>query len=82
MTMRILPLIFSLALAGAPTVFSKEPAELAEPAESAKLAKPTMGDQAPDFALKGSDGVLYKLSDFVGKKAVVVAWFPKAFTGG
>ena len=41
-----------------------------------------VGDEAPDFALKGSDGKVYKLSDFKDKKAVVVAWFPKAFTGG
>lgn len=40
------------------------------------------GDQAPDFALKGSDGNLHKLSDFKGEKVVVIAWFPKAFTGG
>ena len=43
---------------------------------------PEVGDIAPDFELKGSDGVVYKLSDFKEKKAVVVAWFPKAFTGG
>jgi hypothetical protein len=41
-----------------------------------------VGDMAPDFALKGSDGQTYKLSDFRGKSAVVLAWFPKAFTGG
>jgi peroxiredoxin Q/BCP len=41
-----------------------------------------VGDQAPDFSLPGSDGKTYKLSDFKGKKAVVVAWFPKAFTSG
>ena len=40
------------------------------------------GDMAPDFTLKASDGKTYKLSDFRGKKAVVVAWFPKAFTQG
>jgi thioredoxin-dependent peroxiredoxin len=40
------------------------------------------GDPAPDFSLKGSDGKTYKLSDFRGKQAVVLAWFPKAFTGG
>ena len=39
------------------------------------------GDQAPDFALPGSDGKTWKLSDLRGK-AVVLAWFPKAFTGG
>lgn len=40
------------------------------------------GDDAPDFELKASDGKTYKLSSFKGKQAVVVAWFPKAFTGG
>ena len=41
-----------------------------------------VGDDAPDFELKGSDGKTYKLSELKGKKAVVVAWFPKVFTGG
>mgnify|MGYP006452431045 FL=1 len=41
-----------------------------------------VGDAAPDFSLKGSDGKTYKLSDYKGKQAVVIAWFPKAFTGG
>jgi len=41
-----------------------------------------VGDMAPDFSLKASDGKTYKLSDYKGKKAVVLAWFPKAFTQG
>lgn len=41
-----------------------------------------VGDKAPDFSLQASDGKTYKLSDFNGKKAVVVAWFPKAMTQG
>ena len=41
-----------------------------------------VGDEAPNFKLQGSDGKTYSLSDFKGKKAVVIAWFPKAFTGG
>lgn len=41
-----------------------------------------VGDKAPEFKLKASDGKTYSLSQFRGKKAVVVAWFPKAFTGG
>jgi len=41
-----------------------------------------VGADAPDFELKASDGKTYKLSSFKGKQAVVVAWFPKAFTGG
>lgn len=40
------------------------------------------GDPAPPFSLAGSDGRTYSLSEFHGKKAVVLAWFPKAFTGG
>ena len=40
------------------------------------------GDAAPAFSLPGSDGATHTLADFAGKKAVVLAWFPKAFTGG
>lgn len=40
------------------------------------------GDNAPDFTLAGSDGQTYRLADFRGRRAVVLAWFPKAFTGG
>lgn len=43
---------------------------------------PKVGDTAPDFKLPGSDGKNYSLADFKGKQAVVVAWYPKAFTGG
>jgi peroxiredoxin Q/BCP len=40
------------------------------------------GDMAPLFTLKGSDGRTYRLADYRGKQAVVLAWFAKAFTGG
>src|SRR5215813_794493 len=40
------------------------------------------GDPAPDFTLPASDGHDYTLSQFFGRKCVVIAWFPKAFTGG
>lgn len=43
---------------------------------------PDVGDVAPAFALPGSDGTTHALADFKGKRAVVLAWFPKAFTGG
>ena len=46
------------------------------------FAELNVGDAAPAFELKGSDGKTYKLSDLKGKQAVVLAWFPKAFTGG
>jgi peroxiredoxin Q/BCP len=40
------------------------------------------GDVAPDFSLPGSDGRTYRLAEYRGRRAVVLAWFPKAFTGG
>ena len=45
-------------------------------------AAPSVGDAAPDFTLLGTDGQRYELSDHVGKREVVLAWFPKAFTPG
>jgi peroxiredoxin Q/BCP len=42
-----------------------------------------VGDSAPDFSLVGTDGKTYRLSELnKAGKAVVVAWFPRAFTGG
>ncbi len=41
-----------------------------------------VGDMAPEFELEGSDGTTYRLSDFRDKQAVVIAWFPKAYTRG
>lgn len=42
----------------------------------------TVENKAPPFSLTGSDGKEYSLADFKEKKVVVLAWFPKAFTGG
>lgn len=46
---------------------------------------PKVGDTAPDFSLKyfdGNDLKEVKLSDYRGKKNVVLAFFIFAFTGG
>ena len=53
-------------------------AVLSAPATAAPL---DIGDRAPDFTLQGSDGVVHRLGDYHGR-VVVLAWFPKAFTGG
>ncbi len=45
-------------------------------------AEVAVGDLAPDFELVGSDGKTYKSEQFEGEKVVVIAWYPKAFTGG
>jgi cytochrome oxidase Cu insertion factor (SCO1/SenC/PrrC family) len=41
-----------------------------------------VGDAAPEFSLRATDGKTYKLSDFKGKKNVVLAIYVLAFTGG
>lgn len=41
-----------------------------------------VGEKAPDFKLKGSDGKEYTLKQFQGKQWVVIAWYPKAATPG
>ena len=41
-----------------------------------------VGKKAPDFTLHGVDGARYALADHLGKRGLVLAWFPKAFTPG
>jgi len=41
-----------------------------------------VGDRAPDFALTDTEGQTVKLSDYRGKKNVVLAFYVLAFTGG
>jgi peroxiredoxin Q/BCP len=48
-------------------------------------AELAVGDIAPAFEMKGSDGETYKLEDLLGKggsHGVVLSWFPMAFTSG
>ena len=52
---------------------------LVMPATAAALE---IGDQAPGFELPGSDGATHRLADYLGERPVVLAFFPKAFTGG
>jgi peroxiredoxin len=50
-----------------------------------ELSMPKVGEMAPDFTLKyfdGNDRKDVKLSDYRGKKNVVLAFFVFAFTGG
>ena len=67
------------APAPAPTSSTASPAT-----STAASATPSLGrgDKAPDFSLEGSDGRTHTLAEHTGKDVVVVAWFPKAFTGG
>jgi len=67
-----------LRLAAAAAFACLTPAMTAAQDQPAAL---NVGDKAPDFSLPGSDGKTYSLAALKGK-TVVLAWFPKAFTGG
>jgi peroxiredoxin Q/BCP len=45
-------------------------------------AAPEIGAPLPDFKFEGEGGALYSGADYLGKRAIVIAWFPKAFTPG
>jgi thioredoxin-dependent peroxiredoxin len=51
-------------------------------APQARAAELKVGDPAPAFTMQGSDGKTHTLADYKGKQAIVIAWYPKAFTGG
>jgi len=72
--MKLLPILAVAALATT--------AALAQNAQKTPLK---VGDEAPDFTVaanQASNHVAVKLSDFRGKKNVILAFFPAAFTGG
>ena len=49
---------------------------------SSHLMSLDIGDKAPGFTLEATDGKTYSLDQFLNKEAVVIAWYPKAFTTG
>ncbi len=74
--MKILPVLFlSAAMAG--SLAAQQGAPQAPPKTNLKV-----GDMAPDFTLPSTAGKTVTLSEFRGKSAVVLAFFPAAFTGG
>jgi thioredoxin-dependent peroxiredoxin len=73
---RLLP----LALVAGGLLASPAGAQTAPAASTATELK--VGDQAPDFTLPATDGKTYTLSKDLKGHWVVLAWFPKAFTGG
>ena len=62
------------------TVAGKSPVSDAPPTAPQTHLK--IGDQAPDFTLNDTNGQPVRLSDFRGKKNVVLAFYVMAFTGG
>lgn len=49
---------------------------------AAVMSTPGVGDIAPDFSVTDTDGVTWNLDKMVERGPVLVAFFPKAFTGG
>jgi len=41
-----------------------------------------VGDHAPNFSLKATNGKTYTLANYKGRQAVIVAWYPMANTRG
>ncbi|HIC00310.1 TPA: redoxin domain-containing protein [Candidatus Poribacteria bacterium] len=50
--------------------------------EEDRMKNLKIGMVAPDFTLMGDDGQKHKISQHLGKKNVVLAFYPKDFTGG
>ena len=59
-------------------------AAMAVPAQKPAIAHTSLkvGDKAPDFTMQSTEGKKVSLSDFRGKKNVVLAFYVLAFTGG
>lgn len=57
-------------------------ASFSQAAPAAPQTKLKVGDVAPDFTLPDTEGNQVKLSDFRGKKNVLLAFYVLAFTGG
>lgn len=66
-------------LAGALAALALGGAAMAQQAEPKGLS---VGDEVPDFRLNDHEGRAVRLSDFRGKSWVVLAFYPKALTGG
>jgi len=80
----VLSFIFVVAAASIAAA-QPTPTQTPAPAKTAPQAPHTnlkVGQAAPDFTLRGTDGKTYKLGDFKGKKSVVLAFYVLAFTGG
>jgi peroxiredoxin len=50
-------------------------------ASTASAKRPAAGDPAPPFSAEATNGKTIKLADYA-KGTVVLAFYPKAFTGG
>jgi cytochrome oxidase Cu insertion factor (SCO1/SenC/PrrC family) len=91
----IAPLVIGLSLCGltcqksGQTPTDRAGANAANSSQAGAASQPSapqtqlkVGDRAPDFELTDTEGQKVRLSDFRGKKNVVLAFYVLAFTGG
>ena len=75
----MMPLLAALAFAcAAPAAQTEKP--MSSPATD--TARPAPGQPAPDFSAASTSGGTLGLANYKGKQTLVLAFFPKAFTGG
>jgi cytochrome oxidase Cu insertion factor (SCO1/SenC/PrrC family) len=72
--------LLSLLTCLAISVFAQQTAQPQQPTPPKTHLK--VGQQAPEFSLTDTEGKEVKLSDFKGKRNVVLAFYVLAFTGG
>jgi peroxiredoxin Q/BCP len=82
MTARSIATTLAFSLTATAALAQTPPPAAPATAPAAPSVELKVGDVAPPFKLQASDGKTYSLADFKGKSAVVVAWFPRAFTSG
>ena len=73
-------LILFISVCAAPVLAQQTTTTTQQPATPKTHLK--VGQEAPDFTLTDTAGKEVKLSDFKGKKNVVLAFYVLAFTGG
>ncbi len=73
-----------LAAACALACAAPEASQTGQPMSSppTDTARPAPGQPAPDFSAAATSGGALGLSSYKGKQTLVLAFFPKAFTGG
>ena len=81
-TFSLVLLLTALAVTALAQAPAASPAASPAPRPAAPKTHLKVGDKAPDFTLRATDGKTYKLSDFKGQKNVVLAVYVLAFTGG
>jgi peroxiredoxin Q/BCP len=78
--------LMPLLAAGALACAAPAPAQMGQPMSSpppaTDAARPAPGQPAPDFSAAATSGGTLGLADYKGKQTLVLAFFPKAFTGG